>query len=80
MGKVENLGEKTHVANKNETGGRDVLIAKKNESKEEKEKRKKKTKEERIVELEAQLEKMSWTEHNKIQTEQNRANLRTRKQ
>jgi len=37
-------------------------------------------KEKRVAELEKQLEKMSWTEHNKIQTERNRANPRTRKQ
>jgi len=46
-------------------GGRDLLFTKK---------------EKRIEELEKQLEKMSWTEHNEIQTEQNRANPRTRKQ
>lgn len=66
-----------NVLSRNE--GRDRLIAKKGESEEEKKKRKK-TKEERVAELEAQLEKMSWTEHNKIQIERNRVNPRTRKQ
>jgi hypothetical protein len=37
-------------------------------------------KEKRVTELEEQLEKMSWTEHKKIQTEQKRANPRRRKQ
>jgi len=37
-------------------------------------------KEKRVTELEEQLEKMSWTEHKRIQTEQKRANPRTRKQ
>ena len=46
------------------SGGRDLLFTKK---------------EKRVAELEAQLEKMSWTEHNEIQTERKRANLRTRK-
>ena len=48
-----------------ENGSRDLLFSKK---------------EKRVTDLEAKLEKMSWTEHKKIQTEQKRANTRTRKQ